>query len=103
MRALCLAWANRPRSQLRFASQVSGTIILSAGARSQAAERICGVVTDVRECAGGIDRDEMFTTFNIGVGMVLVIDPDNVGKVSELLPSAVAIGEVVEESGVQIK
>jgi phosphoribosylformylglycinamidine cyclo-ligase len=52
--------------------------------------------------AGGIERDEMFATFNMGVGMVLVIDPSNVDQVQELLPSAVVIGEVVEGSGVQI-
>jgi phosphoribosylaminoimidazole (AIR) synthetase len=52
--------------------------------------------------AGGIERDEMFSTFNMGVGMVLVIDPSNVDQVKELLPSAVVIGEVVEGSGVQI-
>lgn len=53
-------------------------------------------------CAGGIERDEMFSTFNMGVGMVLVIDPGHVEKVKELLPSALAIGEVVEGAGVQI-
>ena len=57
----------------------------------------------MRGRAGGIDRDEMFTTFNMGVGMVLVVDPGNVDKVKELLPSAIVIGEVVEEAGVQIK
>ncbi|NJR42237.1 MAG: hypothetical protein HC767_05865 [Akkermansiaceae bacterium] len=44
----------------------------------------------------------MFTTFNMGVGMVLVIDPGNVDKVKHLLPSAVVIGEVVDKPGVQI-
>jgi phosphoribosylaminoimidazole (AIR) synthetase len=53
-------------------------------------------------CAGGIERDEMFTTFNMGVGMVLVLDSSNVDHAKELLPSSVVIGKVVEGSGVQI-
>lgn len=65
--------------------------------------RSLGAVTGVEGRAGGIERDEMFTTFNMGVGMVLVISPGNVDKVKELLPAAVVIGEVVEEPGVQIK
>ena len=57
----------------------------------------------VHVCAGGIERDEMFTTFNMGLGMVLVIDPSNVSQVQELLPSAVVIGEVVEGAGVNVR
>ena len=54
----------------------------------------------VRGASGASDAD-MFSTFNMGVGMVLVVDP---GDVEEILrrsqDRAFAIGEVVAGSGV---
>ncbi len=48
------------------------------------------------EKRGNIDRMEMFGTFNMGVGMVVVVDEQNVSKVLELLDDAYEIGEIVE-------
>ncbi len=49
------------------------------------------------EKRGNIDRMEMFGTFNMGVGMVVVVDESLAGKVLELLPEAYEIGEITED------
>jgi phosphoribosylformylglycinamidine cyclo-ligase len=54
----------------------------------------------VRERAGASDHD-MLATFNMGVGMVLVVGRDDVGDVLSRVDGAVRIGEVVEGSGVR--
>ena len=48
------------------------------------------------EKRGGIDRMEMHGTFNMGVGMVVVVDSSEVSKVLELLDDAYVIGEITE-------
>lgn len=50
------------------------------------------------EKRGNIAREEMFGTFNMGVGMIVVVDEKNVSKVLELLDEAYEIGEIVENS-----
>jgi phosphoribosylformylglycinamidine cyclo-ligase len=54
----------------------------------------------VRDRAGASD-DDMLATFNMGVGMVLVVGRDDVGDVLSRVDGAVRIGEVVEGSGVR--
>lgn len=49
---------------------------------------------------GNVDLHEMYRTFNMGIGMVLVVSPDNVAKVKEDLASR---GEAVYELGVVTK
>jgi phosphoribosylformylglycinamidine cyclo-ligase len=51
------------------------------------------------EKRGKIDRKEMFGTFNMGVGMVVVVDENEVSKVLELLDDAYEIGEITENFG----
>ena len=50
------------------------------------------------EKRGNIDRMEMFGTFNMGVGMVVVVDEKDVAKVLETLDDAYDIGEITEHS-----
>ena len=50
------------------------------------------------EKRGGIAREEMFGTFNMGVGMIVVVDSSEADKVLELLPNAYKIGEITENS-----
>ncbi|MDA1257377.1 MAG: phosphoribosylformylglycinamidine cyclo-ligase [Chloroflexi bacterium] len=45
---------------------------------------------------GGVDRDEMFRVFNMGLGMVLVASSDRADEVTALVPGAWAVGRVVE-------
>lgn len=48
------------------------------------------------EKRGNIERMEMFGTFNMGVGMVVVVDESLATKVLELLPESYEIGEITE-------
>lgn len=48
------------------------------------------------EKRGGIERLEMHGTFNMGVGMVVVVDPSLESKVLELLPDSYTIGDITE-------
>lgn len=50
------------------------------------------------EKRGNIDRMEMFGTFNMGIGMVVVVDAADAAKVLELLDDAYEIGTVTENS-----
>ena len=50
------------------------------------------------EKRGNIDRTEMYGTFNMGVGMVVVIDEDHAEKVLNLVDDAYEIGEITENS-----
>ena len=48
------------------------------------------------EKRGNVDRMEMFGTFNMGVGMVVVIDEKDAEKVLSTLKDAYEIGEIIE-------
>ena len=51
---------------------------------------------------GKVAREEMFRTFNMGIGMCLVVSPEDVEKVQELLSGrekVYVIGKVVKGSG----
>ena len=51
---------------------------------------------------GGIDEEEMYHVFNMGVGMVLVVNKEDVELTLSLLDDAFVLGEVTEESGIEI-
>jgi phosphoribosylformylglycinamidine cyclo-ligase len=44
---------------------------------------------------GGIPERDMFNTFNMGIGMSLVVAADQADAVRAVLPDAVVIGEIV--------
>ncbi|MFC1916228.1 phosphoribosylformylglycinamidine cyclo-ligase [Chloroflexota bacterium] len=50
---------------------------------------------------GNVSRDEMYRVFNMGIGMVLICSPDNVGQITEAVPEARVIGEVVKQVGAE--
>ncbi|CAN5700851.1 phosphoribosylformylglycinamidine cyclo-ligase [soil metagenome] len=54
---------------------------------------------------GGVDEDEMFRVFNMGVGMLVVVAPDHADEILEDLrgrsEAAWEIGNVVREAGVR--
>ncbi len=50
--------------------------------------------------AGNISEPEMFRTFNMGIGMVVVVRPEDAEAVQRLESSAVVLGKVVQGEGV---
>ncbi len=48
------------------------------------------------EKRGNIERSEMYGTFNMGVGMVIVVDENHATKVLDLLEDAYIVGEITE-------
>ena len=48
---------------------------------------------------GNISQSEMYRVFNMGIGMVVVCSPDNVAQLTQALPEAKVIGEVVKQKG----
>ena len=53
-------------------------------------------VFDLIRELGQIPERDMFNTFNMGIGMSIVVAPESVDKVREILTDAVVIGEIVE-------
>jgi phosphoribosylaminoimidazole synthetase len=49
---------------------------------------------------GQVSREEMYRTFNMGVGMVLVVSPDNVEEARRVLPELLRVGSIRESEGV---
>jgi phosphoribosylformylglycinamidine cyclo-ligase len=50
---------------------------------------------------GSVAEDEMYRTFNMGLGMVLVCDPSGVEAVRAQVPGALVVGEVVAQASGQ--
>jgi len=48
---------------------------------------------------GDVSREEMYRVFNMGVGMVVVCSSGNVNQLTQALPGARVIGEVVRQKG----
>ena len=49
---------------------------------------------------GAIDEDEMYRAFNMGLGIVLAVAPEDAAEVRSLIPEAFVCGEVVPGEGV---
>jgi phosphoribosylformylglycinamidine cyclo-ligase len=50
---------------------------------------------------GDVDAAEMYRVFNMGMGMVLICNPEDWGHLQRALPEAVVIGEVTKQSGLE--
>ena len=48
---------------------------------------------------GSVDRDEMYRVFNMGIGMVVICAQENVNRLTNALPEAGVIGEVIKQEG----
>ncbi len=46
--------------------------------------------------AGGIDEEEMYRVFNMGIGMAVIVSPGVATKLRSLIPNAIAIGEITK-------
>jgi phosphoribosylformylglycinamidine synthase I len=49
---------------------------------------------------GQVAREELYRTFNMGVGMVLALAPDQAEQALRVLPELLTVGSIVEGSGV---
>jgi len=58
-------------------------------------------IFDVLRAAGDLTERDMMRTFNCGLGMVLVVDPEHAAAVCESVGGAM-VGEIVSGEGVQI-
>jgi len=56
-------------------------------------------VFDVMKSIGNVDEDEMFRAFNMGIGMVLIVNPKDVNSVKDLLKSLTDVYEIGTVSG----
>lgn len=54
------------------------------------------VIFQVIQELGNIPQQEMYQVFNMGIGMVLAVAPENVKAVLERVPQAVVMGEVTQ-------
>ncbi|CAL8460834.1 g365 [Coccomyxa elongata] len=54
------------------------------------------------QSAGNVAEAEMFRTFNMGVGMLLIVDKDSVSAAQKHDPEAFVLGEVVAGRGVNL-
>ena len=52
--------------------------------------------------AGGVSDSEMFRTFNMGVGMVVVVAPEHVDGVLAAGVGAFRLGDITAGDGVQL-
>ena len=61
---------------------------------------------DVMQHEGGISEHDMFNTFNMGVGMVLTVAPEDADKAIAILKAhgedAYRLGTIVEGDGVEL-
>jgi phosphoribosylamine--glycine ligase / phosphoribosylformylglycinamidine cyclo-ligase len=52
---------------------------------------------------GQVEPEEMYRVFNMGIGMVVVVEPKNAGRIQESLPKQTwIIGKVISGGGVQL-
>lgn len=52
---------------------------------------------------GKIEPEEMYRTFNMGVGMVLVLSPQEAEQARHILPELLAVGSISAGSGIQLQ
>ena len=60
-------------------------------------------IFDLIQRAGDVDRPEMYRVFNMGLGMVLVCSPNDVGKIKADVADALVVGQVVESEKLDLK
>ena len=48
---------------------------------------------------GNVDRSEMHRVFNMGIGMAVICSPKDVSQLTQAVPQAKVIGEVVKQTG----
>jgi phosphoribosylformylglycinamidine cyclo-ligase len=49
------------------------------------------------QATGNVSRDEMYRVFNMGIGMVLVVSPDEAAQLAQALPDVYTIGRITPD------
>ncbi|MDD1664973.1 MAG: phosphoribosylformylglycinamidine cyclo-ligase [Methanomicrobiales archaeon] len=52
---------------------------------------------------GEIDPEEMYRTFNMGMGFAYILPKDGAGEIQKLIPGSHVVGEIVKEAGIRVK
>ncbi len=52
---------------------------------------------------GEISSEEMYEVFNMGIGLVLMVSPDDMPAVREAIPEALLIGHIAEDTGRRVE
>jgi phosphoribosylformylglycinamidine cyclo-ligase len=52
---------------------------------------------------GEISSEEMYEVFNMGIGLVLIVDPEDAAAVEAAIPEALRIGQVVPATGRRVE
>ncbi len=52
---------------------------------------------------GNVDEDEMYRTFNMGMGYAFIVPASSVPVITEMIPGARVVGRVVPEKGIRLK
>ncbi|MCH8949181.1 MAG: phosphoribosylformylglycinamidine cyclo-ligase [Chloroflexi bacterium] len=86
---------NVPRMLPSVPSASSGQ---SLGARIDRAAWQVPAIFKIIAREGNVEEREMFRTFNMGLGLVLAVDPPDVDAVRAALPEALVVGEVVADA-----
>lgn len=64
-------------------------------------------IFSVLEKYGNVDHKEMYNIFNMGIGMVLMVDPNNVEKVERILDENgekhYTVGHIVKDNGARVE
>ncbi|MDD1715311.1 MAG: phosphoribosylformylglycinamidine cyclo-ligase [Methanoregulaceae archaeon] len=53
--------------------------------------------------AGDIDRDELFRTFNMGMGYAFVGPKTSISAITKIFPDARVVGQITEEPGIMLE
>ena len=48
---------------------------------------------------GNVAQDEMYRAFNMGIGMVVICSPDDIGQFTKAVPESKVIGDMVKQEG----
>jgi phosphoribosylformylglycinamidine cyclo-ligase len=51
-------------------------------------------VFDVMQSIGDVDENEMYRAFNMGIGMTFIINPDDIGAVTDALKDLTDVYEI---------
>jgi phosphoribosylformylglycinamidine cyclo-ligase len=83
-----------------FEENVPRILPLGLGARIDTHAWSVPPIFPFMQRAGGIDDAEMYRVFNMGLGIVFAVSPQDAAKLRDVVPGALLVGEVTSQPGV---